>query len=199
MLWELLDTPLMLTIMTLAYAGQPVAALRRPGSPAERLRSLFAVYVNRMFQRSSIVSRYGRQQTENWLGWLAWQMGQHSQTVFYLEQIQPDWLSQGQRWIPRQCVRLITALVGLLIGGLISGLGAGLAGGFYSGLGAGLFGGLSGGLLGLSIGYSQETMGIEIVRWSWSGVFSELLFPSIRRLDCGAKPSLLLVLSCLEA
>ena len=52
-LWELLDTPLMLTIVTLAYAGQPAEALRTRGTLVERRQSLFATYVNRMFQRRS--------------------------------------------------------------------------------------------------------------------------------------------------
>jgi Domain of unknown function (DUF4062)/NACHT domain len=72
LLWELLDTPLMLTIVTLAYAGQAAEALRMPGTLAERRQSLFAAYVNRMFQRRSAISRYTRQQTEHWLTWLAW-------------------------------------------------------------------------------------------------------------------------------
>jgi len=53
LLWELLDTPLMLTVVTLAYAGQPAEALRTRGTLAERRQSLFATYVERMFQRRS--------------------------------------------------------------------------------------------------------------------------------------------------
>jgi hypothetical protein len=49
LLWELLDTPLMLTIVTLAYSGQPAEALRTHGTLVERRQSLFATYVNRMF------------------------------------------------------------------------------------------------------------------------------------------------------
>ena len=60
LLWELLDTPLMLTIVTLAYAGQPAEALRTRGTLVERRQSLFATYVDRMFQRRSAVTRYTR-------------------------------------------------------------------------------------------------------------------------------------------
>jgi hypothetical protein len=66
LLWELLDTPLMLIIMTLAYAGQPVEPLRTPGTLIERRQSLFLAYVNRMFRRRRAVTRYPRQQTEWW-------------------------------------------------------------------------------------------------------------------------------------
>jgi NACHT domain len=70
MLWELLDTPLMLTIVTLAYAGEPVEMLRMQGTLAQRRQHLFATYVNRMFRRRGIDTRYGPQQTIRWLAWL---------------------------------------------------------------------------------------------------------------------------------
>jgi hypothetical protein len=140
-LWELLDTPLMLTMMTLAYAGQPAEALRTCGTPVERRQSLFATYVNRMFQRRSAVTRYTRQQTERWLAWLAWQLARHNQSVFYLERMQPDWLPVKRRWLPTQGARLLAGLVGLLAGPLAGLLGV-LGFGLYGGLGAGLTRGL---------------------------------------------------------
>ena len=121
LLWELLDTPLTLTIVTLAYAGLPAEALRTRGTLVERRQSLFATYVNRMFQRRSAATRYTRQQTECWLAWLVWQLAQHNQTVFSLERLQPDWLPVGRRWLPTQGARLLAAWVGLLAG-LLAGL-----------------------------------------------------------------------------
>src|SRR5262249_50337008 len=70
---ELLDTPLMLTIMTLVYAGKSGAVLRTHENPAEWRQHLFAAYVDRMFQRRSAITHYTRQQTVHWLTWLAWQ------------------------------------------------------------------------------------------------------------------------------
>jgi hypothetical protein len=137
LLWELLDTPLMLTVVTLAYAGQPAEALRTGGTLVERRQSLFAAYVNRIFQRRSAVTRYTRAQTERWLACLAWQLTQHSQTVFYLERMQPDWLPSGGHWLPTQGARLLAGLVG----GLLGGLGAGLVYKLSTGLAAGLSGG----------------------------------------------------------
>ena len=145
-LWELLDTPLMLTIVTRAYAGQPIEALRTPGTLIERRQSLFAAYVNRMFQHRSPVTRYTRQQTERWLAWLAWQLAQHGQTGFSLEHLQPDWLPVRRRWLPTHGARLLAVLVGLLGGldyGLLGGLGGELGGELISGLGAGLAAGWS--------------------------------------------------------
>jgi eukaryotic-like serine/threonine-protein kinase len=179
MLWDLLDTPLMLTIVTLTYVGQPIAALDAGETPEVRRRHLFAAYIERMFQRRSIPTRYTRPQIERWLAWLAWQLTQHSQTVFYLERMQPDWLPQRQRWVPRQGVSLVASLGGGLVGGLLDE-----ALGYKPVLG--LLGALAGGLGG----YAKEIMPIETLHWSWSRFFSELLRPSGRRLVGGLRDGL---------
>ena len=175
-LWELLDTPLMLTIMTLAYAGLSVEALRTRGTLVERRQSLFATYVDRMFQRGSAVTRYTRPQTERWLAWLAWQMTQRSQTDFYLERLQPGWLPVGRRWLPTQGTWLLAGIVG---GGLTA-LGAGLGAGLETGLDEALAAALVGALLGAVTGYSREITPIETVRWSWATFLFKLLLPSRR-------------------
>jgi hypothetical protein len=76
-LWELLDTPLMLAVVTLAYAGDAGETLRTHGTLAERRQHLFTIYVDRMFRRRGAITAYTRQQTEHWLTWLAVQMTQH--------------------------------------------------------------------------------------------------------------------------
>lgn len=191
MLWELLDTPLMLTIVTLACTGEPVEILRRRGSSEEWRQHLFTAYVDRMFRRRRAVAGYTRQQTEHWLSWLAWQMGQHSQTIFYLEQVQPDYLPHGQRWLPTQGARLLAGLLGALLGGVVFGLSMWLASmlavnirlttmlaiHMHTGVGAALLGGL----VGCLAGYSQEIVSIESVRWSWSRMLATLLLPSRHR------------------
>jgi hypothetical protein len=192
LLWELLDTPLMLTIVTLAYAGQPAKALHTGETLAERRQSLFATYLTRMFQRRSPVTRYTSAQTKRWLAWLAWQLTQHSQTVFYLERLQPDWLPVRRRWLSAQGVRLLAGFVGLLAGlgfGLGGGLGAelvlGLDARLEAGLDAGLLAALIAALIGGLTGYSREITLIETVRWSWSKFLSEPLLPSRHSLRPG--------------
>jgi eukaryotic-like serine/threonine-protein kinase len=189
-----LETPLMLTVMTLAYAGVSVEGLHTHATPGEWRQHLFATYVERMFQRRGAITHYTHQQTEHWLAWLAWQLTQHSQTVFYLERMQPDWLPRRQRWVPTQGSRLLASLLGGLLGGLVGGLAA-----FALGFGLGswpggwlvdlLVGGLSGvlvgGLVGGQAGYSEEIRPIETVRWSWSGFLEDLFLPSGRRLVRG--------------
>jgi len=192
MLGEMLDSPLMLNIVTVGYAGQPESQPRLSGTLKEQRDHLFGAYVDQMFRRRGIVRRYTPQQTIHWLQWLAWQMVRHSQTVFYIERLQRDWLPGGKRWAFGLVYRLVVGLVfglvvGLLVGGLGVGLGVGLVRGLVRGLVEGLvfglvgglvFGlvcGLGGGLVGLVVGlvcglvrWSPEDITCaETVRWSW--------------------------------
>jgi hypothetical protein len=95
-LWDLLDSPLMLNIVTVAYHSQSTAA-PVSGTAAERRDYLFGLYVNQMLRRRAAADRYTPEKTVHWLSWLAFQMAHHSQTVFYLELLQEDWLPQIER------------------------------------------------------------------------------------------------------
>jgi hypothetical protein len=134
-LWELPDTPLMLAVVTAAYAGEAGVILHTQGSLAERRQHLFAIYVDRMFRRRKALTAYTYEQTERWLTWLAWQITQHSQSVFYLERMEPIW--RPDRLRPRlQNFRRRTAVrVGLLVG-LLAMLAAGRLVGLFAALAA---------------------------------------------------------------
>lgn len=144
MLGEMLDSPLMLNIVTVAYAGQRESQPRLSGTLRERRDHLFGAYVDQMFQRRGIVRRYTPQQTIHWLGWLAWQMVRHSQTVFYIERLQSDWLPGEQRRAFGLVYRLVVGLVFGLVLGLVLGLGC-----------------------GLGCGPSEKIICAETVHWSW--------------------------------
>ena len=96
-LQELTTTPLMLSVLTLAYAGMAVQDLPQHGSADEQQQQVFAAYVKRMEDRKGDALHYPLERIQDWLGWLAGQMRAHSQTVFYLEHLQPDWLAPVQR------------------------------------------------------------------------------------------------------
>src|SRR6266851_6357479 len=96
-LQELTTTPLMLSVLALAYLGKPVEDLPASGSLEARRHQIFATYTQRMLQRRGTNKRYTSQQTNHWLTWLARQLVRHRQTEFYLEQMQLDWLP-AQRW-----------------------------------------------------------------------------------------------------
>jgi len=104
--------------VTLTYQGMPASAVRAMGSAQERRRHLLAGYVERMLQRRARSrSPTPPAQTLRWLGWLARSMRDHDQTVFYLEQLQPDWLpSHRQQW-------LVTTGFAVIVGSLSPSFG----------------------------------------------------------------------------
>jgi eukaryotic-like serine/threonine-protein kinase len=82
---ELLETPLMLSIVALAYRGQSVAEVRATGSLEQRRAHVFENYTRRMFERRTAVTGYTREQTIRWLAWLAQTLMSKNLVVFYLE------------------------------------------------------------------------------------------------------------------
>jgi eukaryotic-like serine/threonine-protein kinase len=183
-LWELLQSPLMLSIVALTYSGRPVAALLERGSVQERRDRLFAAYTEQMFARRPLSGGYGDRQGIRWLAWLARSMHLRSQSEFHLDRLQPDWLSMRAR---QQLVTFGSALVvGLGVGGtllLLIGLGflgglevvpppAALAGEYFptGGFRAGLvyalvYGSVAALMAALAPGAIQP---VEEVRWSWA-------------------------------
>ena len=120
-LWELLETPLMLSIVALAYQGRSAAEVRATGSLEQRRTHLFENYTRRMFERRSKVTAYTPEQTIRWLTWLARSLMHNNLSIFYVEWMQPDWLpSRAQRWI--------VAMVPIMFSGLVFGLVVMLAG-----------------------------------------------------------------------
>jgi hypothetical protein len=95
-LQDLAQSPLMLSVMTLAYEGATINALAGDEieTPEARRAQIFDTYVARMFTRKGKAARnaYSEEQTKNWLSWLAHNMRRHGQTIFLIEQMQPNWL-----------------------------------------------------------------------------------------------------------
>jgi hypothetical protein len=161
-LQEFAKSPLTLSVMTLAYQGMQVEELPRAGSLAERRYHLFDAYIERMFQRQGYRQQCPKIQVTNWLIGLAQQMAHSSQTIFFIEKIQPIGLpTLGQERLYRGGTCLMGLLVGLLIGSLMGGLiqqPAGL-----------IIGGLIGGLgVGLPCDRSMTAIKtVETLKWSW--------------------------------
>ena len=124
---EMAQSPLMLSVMSLAYqqsgTGSDLAiTIPEPDQPqaisAEtHRRQLFAAYLARMYQRRVADGRFSTEQTTRWLSWLARQMNANHQTVFLIEQMQPNWLPVGPwRWTYLLLTRLLAGLgVGLFV------------------------------------------------------------------------------------
>jgi len=221
-LQEFAKTPLILSIMTLAYQGMAVEGLQSIGSTEERRRHLFKTYVDRMFKRTTRIDPelYPKDKTIHWLSWLARQMKENTQTVFLIERMQPSLLeAKAQKRLYSILVVLIFGLIYGLVGALIFGLNFvlifgliyGLVGVLIFGLIFGLFGGLIGGLRVGLIGGRRwgrleegEIKPAEVLNWPWkkgrkmltcvlsSGLFGGLIFG----LSSGLISGLIFGLSC---
>ncbi|WP_027346332.1 NACHT domain-containing protein [Hamadaea tsunoensis] len=133
-LWELADSPLLLSIMALAYRDGP-----GPESAAgDRRRRLFAHYVDGMLRHRRNAA-YPPEVARRYLGRLAYFLVEQAQTVFYLDML---YVGDGPRSLgarpSRRRVAAVTAigpalLVGLVATGLM-GWVVGLAAGVYMGV-----------------------------------------------------------------
>ncbi|MCX9077131.1 MAG: NACHT domain-containing protein, partial [Candidatus Methanoperedens sp.] len=91
-LQEMVQSPLMLSIMAMAYRGVPADQLQTPNNVDTRRKHLFDTYIRRMFERKGKVSRYMVAETTRWLNHLAIYMYSYNRTEFLIESLQPNWL-----------------------------------------------------------------------------------------------------------
>jgi serine/threonine protein kinase len=80
-------------------------------------QQLFERYVERMLRHGGAGMRYTTEQTTHWLSWLARQLQQHNQTIFYIEHLQPDWLTgeRMHRAYDRWALRFPAIFMGMLV------------------------------------------------------------------------------------
>jgi hypothetical protein len=116
MLQELAQSPLMLSIMALAYQGMSVKDLGLLNTTDARRRHVLDFYVQQMFKRRGVDQLYSSKQTIRWLAWLAQHMSQRAQSIFLIERLQPSWL-QTRRQRQQHLVTIV--LISGLAGGLI--------------------------------------------------------------------------------
>ncbi len=92
---ELAQTPLMLSIMTLAANRPPERDDTALGDGALSRTHLFDVYVERMARYRSKNMSYAPSDTIAWLTWLAKQLTRAGKPTFFVEDMQPAWLPAG--------------------------------------------------------------------------------------------------------
>jgi hypothetical protein len=139
------STPFLLNALAYAYVGATADEL---AGVANRRESLFARWTERRLAAQSEAD-FSPEQTRRWLSWLARKLVEHDKIVFYIEELQPDWM--------RGNLLLFRLLVGLVVGlrmALMASLSVGiplwlLTGSVATGL---MGGGLVALLLGLIVG-----------------------------------------------
>lgn len=115
-LYDLLKTPLMLNTAVTAYQGQASDPLPEDNTTDTLKRQMFTSYLNQMLLG---LEKQAQIRMRRQLRWLAQRMHEHKLSVFYLEQLQPDWLplEGGLRWL---YIWLGVRLPGILIGFLLA-------------------------------------------------------------------------------
>ncbi|HEY9652640.1 MAG TPA: ATP-dependent Clp protease adaptor ClpS [Coleofasciculaceae cyanobacterium] len=179
---ELATTPLMLNIMTLAYQGMSIEDLScsddgKNVSTQERRKHLFNAYIQRMLTRRNKQQPYTPAQLLHWLSEMGYRMSEQSQTVLFIERLQPSWLRINLRdgySLPflRHSKRKTSAFKVYVRGlQLVNGLMWGVIITLYFGLIAepslGIQNGLIGGFIAGLITNTQPIKPIESLKWSW--------------------------------
>jgi DNA polymerase III delta prime subunit len=97
-LQELAQSPLMLNVMAMAYGTGHTEFTSAHQPLSERRSQIFNDYVDEMFRRKAkFGSHFPRSKVMESLGWLAHQMSERSQSVFLIEQLQPEQLCK--KWL----------------------------------------------------------------------------------------------------
>ncbi len=172
--------PLMLNIFTFAYQGARASEVPAGATREELQHAIFATYVEHMLKRRGQSKRWQPEQVIRWLMFLAKQMQEHDQTVFFVENLQPTWLPKRWRILYRWCIGLVLGLVSGLSHGLVLGLSIGVVLGLSIGVVLGLsiglvFGLITGSLTGLDFWLETEIDPAETLVWSWKGARSGLV------------------------
>lgn len=189
---ELAETPLMLSIMTLAYKDKRPEELPPSSDKDEQRKHLFDAYINIMFERPTRITNlsFTKVQTLHYLSWLARKMVKHNIITYQIEAMQPSWLEKKSQYrLYRLLIGLIYILIfelsfgplfGLLFGLLYSSIYALAVGTSFDlsdlassvllafalnfRLIVGLILGLIGGLVG---GSYKEIKMVDRLSWSW--------------------------------
>lgn len=166
-LQELLTTPLMLSVIILAYRDKSVKDLPRSGTVEDQQQQIFECYIKRVLERPLTRRQLTPEQIRRRLTWLAQQMKKYSLTEFYLEQMQPAWLATKRM---QTVFFLLYGLLNGLLVGLVSGLAFGLVFGSGPGLYVGLFVGIAFAVSGMFIDWQlrPEIQPADMLTWSWS-------------------------------
>ena len=97
-LCEMAETPLLLSIMVMAYRDKQDTDILMAQDKNSQRRHLFDTYIERMFERPHSKSiTLKKQDVLHWLSWLANKMTEHNQAQYSLENMQPMWLPKTRQ------------------------------------------------------------------------------------------------------
>lgn len=167
-LMELAQSPLMLNVMVLAYKDLGKNEIELREDLTAQRNHLFTHYVERMFRRRSAKVGFSQEQMYTWLGWVAQQMLKHQQTIFRIEDLQPDWLEKPvHKNLYRAYSMLIGLITGLITGSLVAAAILAVVGPrFEDILSAYIIGTIAGLITGVVITLKPRIVPLQKLRWS---------------------------------
>lgn len=153
-LQEMAETPLFLSIMTLAYHDMRSKDVPVSNSFDEQRRHLLNTYIEHMFGLPRFKNfPMKKDSVTHWLSWLAYKMIEYDAVPYLLENMQPQWLGlkygRGYDLVLLMGYGLITGLFGGLVGGLVGAIFGGIVGGPIAICIGIMFGSLLGATLGV--------------------------------------------------
>jgi energy-coupling factor transporter ATP-binding protein EcfA2 len=119
-LQELLTTPLMLSVIILAYRDKAVKDLARLGTAEELQQRIFARFIQRMLERTLAQEQITSQQMRYWLTHIAQRMQGRHRTEFTEEDLlDPQYLTKRTRavyfWLPGLFIGVLAGLLTALL------------------------------------------------------------------------------------
>lgn len=107
---ELSHSPLMLGVMVTAYQDVTVEELPEFASTEEQRNYFFNLYVERAWKRRIADKNFALEDISNGFSRLAFGMRQHSQAMFFVEDLQPDWLTTESQFHRIYCIVMLLIL-----------------------------------------------------------------------------------------
>lgn len=136
-LWELLQTPFLLSVAVSTYEGLPAPDLGSADSPDRRRARLLSAFIDKTLSRKR-PQTYQPQDAVRWLSYVARALGQRLQMLYYVDFADLSWLPPARRWT---VVAAASLLAGIL-SGVATGLLMHLFFGAWYGLAVGLITGI---------------------------------------------------------
>ncbi|NDJ51660.1 MAG: hypothetical protein GYB68_01085 [Chloroflexi bacterium] len=170
-LHELAHSPLMLSVMIMAYRGSTSEDVPDYAETEVQRGHLFETYVQRMIQRHTEDSPYAPDVIRETLGWLAKNMRSHGQSIFRVEDLQPSWLGTDGPPLFARAYGAAGILLGTLLWVLTTVVIASPDGMLFSPEAALVL--LASGLAGGTMGWGLTATGDNYDRW-WVSVICGL-------------------------
>lgn len=174
-LWGLLQSPLVLSIVVLAYRNGPMVTLETSGNRQQRMTGLFSAYLTQMLAHRT--GRHTRHRMLRWLTSIARSMRDHHLSEFNLDRLQPELLTTATQ---RQLAKIGPAVIaGTIVGladGTIYSLLRGPDDGVVNGIAWGLFFGLFVGIRIPSAVSNRRRLWLRTSRGALGGLFLALIF-----------------------